>query len=220
MPRLLGGGVDADDARQREEVERVAQAISGRAARGLRRGQRLDAGEVRCAEPAGIAPPGRRRRGAAPVPEIGVAGDRESVVRGIRRAQGEEQALGADLSRVEEVPRRSVPVVPRSRVHLRQLYVQLEAGRREVLDASSGSREIFHPQEQTPLPSCVLPGVPKSGGSVFSSSSFCVSSVLGIWISIFDGSTVLLTRLPVTIPGKAITMLTMITWMTTTEPAP
>ena len=51
-----------------EEVERAAEGVPGGARGGLRRGQHLDDGQVRRAEPAGAAPAGRERHAAAPVP--------------------------------------------------------------------------------------------------------------------------------------------------------
>ncbi len=68
LPGLLGRRADADDARQREEVERAAQDLPGGAAGRVRRGQRMDAGEVRRAESAGAAPARCGRHAAAAVP--------------------------------------------------------------------------------------------------------------------------------------------------------
>src|SRR5207302_6109520 len=99
---------------------------------GLRRSQRVDAGKVRRAEPGGAAPVGRRRHQDPSVLQVDPGGRRKSLLRALRGAQGKEQALGARLSRVEEVPRRTVPVVPRRRVDLRQLFVFLEDRRTQV----------------------------------------------------------------------------------------
>ena len=53
---------------------------------------------------------------------------RKGRLRGLRGNGREEPALQADLRRLEEIPRRAVPMVPRGREHLRQLCVQLEGG--------------------------------------------------------------------------------------------
>ena len=95
----------------------------------VRRSHRLDAGEVRRAESAGAATSGRERHRAEAIPEGRDGGGRESLLRGIRRDEREERALQAHLPRVEEVPRRAVPVVPCGGIHLRQLRLQLEARR-------------------------------------------------------------------------------------------
>src|SRR5258707_15401072 len=114
-------------------MERAAQALPGRTDRRLRRSEFVDAGQIRRAESAGTAPADRERHQLAAVPQIGDGSGRESVLRAVRRAQGEEQALGDRLSAVEEIPRRAVPVVPRRRIDLRQLLVCLETRRREVV---------------------------------------------------------------------------------------
>ena len=59
-PGWWEGGPMLHDADQREEVARAAEVLPGRAHDRVRRSQRLDAGQVRRAEPAGPAPPGRR----------------------------------------------------------------------------------------------------------------------------------------------------------------
>src|SRR6267143_1556379 len=97
----------------------------------------MDAGQIRRAESAGSAPPDRERYQPAAVPAIGDGGGGKGFLRALRRTETEEQALGDSLSAVEEIPRRTVPVVPRRRIDLRQLFVCLEARRRKFLVPAS-----------------------------------------------------------------------------------
>ena len=98
-PGWWEGGPIADDADQREEVERAAQALPGRAARGVQRGLRVDAGEVRrrripmrCAGWSAAAPSCVRSR--KPVMEA----CEKAAYELYERAAGQERALEADLS--------------------------------------------------------------------------------------------------------------------------
>ena len=60
-----------------------------------------------------------------PFPKAGDGGLREGGLRALRRAQAKSAHWKRIYPAVEEVPRRSVPVVPRRRDDLRQLRVQL-----------------------------------------------------------------------------------------------
>src|SRR6266568_3869607 len=239
LSRLLGRRSDADDARQREEMDRAAQALPGCAHRGLRRDELMDAGQIRRAEPAGAAPADRERHQPAAVPQSGDGSGRKGVLRALRRAQGEEQALGDRLSAVEEIPRRTVPVVPRRRIDLRQLCVCLEARRREVVVPASAASCNANPASAGfvflgQAAGYFLKSFSRSSASRFSrapspdfrsASDFAPPGVPksgGVWSRVsslsegtklwtFDGSPLLFTRFPVTSPGKPMTMPTMMT---------
>ena len=94
-PGWWEGGPMLHGARQREEVERAAQVLPGGVASRLRRSQRLDAGEVRRAKPAGPAPAGGERHQAAAVPEGGDGGVREGGLRALRRAHARRARTGS-----------------------------------------------------------------------------------------------------------------------------
>src|SRR5207247_2587229 len=205
LPGILGRRPDAADPRQREEVERAAEELPGRADSGMRRSQRVDAGKVRRAESGGAAPLDWQRHQDPSVPQVGPGGRRKSVLRALRGAQGEEQALGARLSRVEEVPRRAVPVVPRRRVHLRQLFVFLEDRRAQVAYLLN----CFCRSSDDSVPG-LAPGAAPSRSY----------SGVGTMICTFEGSNFSFSTLPVTRPGNTITTPTMMTWITTNGTAP
>src|SRR6266404_6490402 len=111
---------------------------------------------------------------------------------------------------MEEVPRRAVPVVPRRRVHLRQLFVFLEDRRAQVaylLNCFCRSSDDS------------APGLGSGAAPSRSSSSRSYSGV-GTMICTFEGSNFSFSTLLVTSPGNTITMPTMMTWITTNGTAP
>src|SRR6267378_6369450 len=107
---------------------------------------------------------------------------------------------------MEEVPRRAVPVVPRRRVHLRQLFVLLEDRRAQV--AAYLLNRLCRSSDDS------VPGLAPGAAPSRLSSSRSYSGV-GTMICTFEGSNLSFTTLPVTSLGKPITMPTMITWITT-----
>src|SRR6267378_4064347 len=112
---------------------------------------------------------------------------------------------------MEEVPRRAVPVVPRRRVHLRQLLVFLEDRRAQV--AAYLLNCLCRLSDDS------VPGLAPGAAPSRSSSSRSYSGV-GTMICTFEGSNFSFSRLPVTSPGNTITMPTMMTWITTNGTAP
>ena len=93
--RLVGGRRDAPPPRQPAEMGRAAEELPGDRHAGLRGGEQLDAGEIRCRERPGAAPHGRRGHRAAPVPASHHGGVAQGRERALRRAVREEPGLQA-----------------------------------------------------------------------------------------------------------------------------
>ncbi len=139
-PGWWEGGPELDLLRQHQGVQRPAEGIPGDPRVRLWLRQRRHAGEVRRAEPGGLAPADRLRRAAAGLAESrhgrGVGGGQ----RGLCRNRGEERGIQEDLRAVEGIPRRTDPLVRRGRAEFRQLHGQHAAGccPGEEVDASAG----------------------------------------------------------------------------------
>ena len=93
----------------------VIQAAAARA-------QTLDALEVRRGKSQGAARADGGRHQAAAVPAVGDGSGVQRLQRALRRDLGEEPEVQEGLRKLEAVPQRGDPVVPRCREHLRQLH--------------------------------------------------------------------------------------------------
>ena len=114
LPRLVGRRSADLGLRQHHEVERAAEVLPVRHPGGGRPGAGADVGEVRRGKSQGAARADGGRHQAAAVPAVGDGSGVHRLQRALRRDLGEEPEVQEGLRKLEAVPQRGDPVVPRS----------------------------------------------------------------------------------------------------------
>jgi hypothetical protein len=150
LSRLVGGRRDAASLHQHGQVERVAAALQGDHALGLRGGQQLDAGEIRRGELRGARPAHRLGHQAARLPARNHRCRLQGSQRVLCRGQRQEPAVQEGLRLHGGLPQGKLHLVAGRRIFLRQLHhprhsrlIGAQPARATPLTESQGGGGVF-----------------------------------------------------------------------------
>ena len=121
-PVLVGKRRHAAYGRQSREVERAAQVLPGDRRAGLRRGERMDARQVRCGQSAGAQAAGRRRRRAEAIPAAGHGGCYKAANEHYAELAAKDPHFRKALDSVNAFRKEQLRLVADRRACLRQLH--------------------------------------------------------------------------------------------------